>query len=66
MVLKKVLCILSIFNKNTFQAILSDLFPGVEIPEHDYGRLKEEIINVQLSKGKILFKDLQSNLFYFF
>ncbi|CAL1541921.1 unnamed protein product [Lymnaea stagnalis] len=34
-----------------FQAILSDLFPGVEIPEHDYGRLKEEIINVQLAKG---------------
>ncbi|XP_059155726.1 dynein axonemal heavy chain 6-like isoform X2 [Physella acuta] len=34
-----------------FRAILSDLFPGVEIPEHDYGRLKEEIISVQLSKG---------------
>ncbi|XP_055873384.1 dynein axonemal heavy chain 6-like isoform X2 [Biomphalaria glabrata] len=34
-----------------FQAILSDLFPGVEIPEHDYGRLKEEIINVQVAKG---------------
>ncbi|CAG5133138.1 unnamed protein product, partial [Candidula unifasciata] len=31
-----------------FQAILSDLFPGVNIPEHDYGRLKEEIINVQV------------------
>lgn len=30
-----------------FQAILSDLFPGVTIPEHDYGQLKEEIINVQ-------------------
>ena len=28
------------------QAILQDLFPGVEIPEHDYGRLEEEIRNV--------------------
>ncbi|GFS25719.1 dynein heavy chain 6, axonemal [Elysia marginata] len=30
-----------------FQAILSDLFPGVSIPEHDYGKVKEEIIGVQ-------------------
>ncbi|KAK7497834.1 hypothetical protein BaRGS_00010968 [Batillaria attramentaria] len=30
-----------------FQAILQDLFPGVEIPEHDYGVLQQEIINVQ-------------------
>ena len=30
---------------------MSDLFPGVEIPEHDYGRLKEEIISVQETKG---------------
>ncbi|KAH9507168.1 Dynein heavy chain 6, axonemal [Bulinus truncatus] len=30
-----------------FQAILSDLFPGVNIPEHDYGQLKDEIIFVQ-------------------
>ncbi|XP_056004113.1 dynein axonemal heavy chain 6-like isoform X1 [Ostrea edulis] len=29
-----------------FQAILQDLFPGVEIPEHDYGTLEEEIKNV--------------------
>jgi len=28
------------------QAVLQDLFPGVEIPEHDYGRLQEEIENV--------------------
>jgi dynein heavy chain, axonemal len=28
------------------QAILQDLFPGVDIPEHDYGRLKEEIETV--------------------
>ncbi|CAG5121595.1 unnamed protein product, partial [Candidula unifasciata] len=34
-----------------FQAILSDLFPGVHIPEHDYGQLKEEMINVQIAKG---------------
>ncbi|KAI8731182.1 dynein heavy chain 6, axonemal [Biomphalaria glabrata] len=31
-----------------FQAILSDLFPGVNIPEHDYGQLKDEIMNIQL------------------
>ena len=30
----------------SLQAILQDLFPGVEIPEHDYGRLREEIVNV--------------------
>ena len=30
-----------------FQAILGDLFPGVVIPEHDYGKVKEEIIKVQ-------------------
>ncbi|XP_060075174.1 dynein axonemal heavy chain 6-like [Ylistrum balloti] len=34
-----------------FQAILQDLFPGVEIPEHDYGRLREEIINVIEAKN---------------
>jgi dynein heavy chain len=28
------------------QAILQDLFPGVEIPDHDYGRLREEIVDV--------------------
>ena len=28
------------------QAILQDLFPGVSIPEHDYGRLQEEIESV--------------------
>lgn len=32
------------------QAILQDLFPGVEIPEHDYGRLQVEIENVSLSR----------------
>ncbi|XP_074661680.1 dynein axonemal heavy chain 6-like [Tubulanus polymorphus] len=26
-----------------FQAILQDLFPGVEIPDHDYGKLQSEI-----------------------
>ncbi|KAI8730838.1 dynein heavy chain 6, axonemal isoform X4, partial [Biomphalaria glabrata] len=31
-----------------FKAILSDLFPGVNIPEHDYGQLKDEIMNIQL------------------
>lgn len=33
------------------QAILQDLFPGVEIPEHDYGRLQEEIESVAVKKG---------------
>lgn len=33
------------------QAVLSDLFPGVEIPEHDYGRFKEEIEDVILKRG---------------
>ncbi|PVD36438.1 hypothetical protein C0Q70_03422 [Pomacea canaliculata] len=35
-----------------FQAILQDLFPGVDIPEHDYGRLQAEIISVQ-EKNKL-------------
>ena len=36
---------------NLWQAILQDLFPGVEIPDHDYGRLQEEIQQVFLNKG---------------
>lgn len=32
------------------QAILQDLFPGVDIPEHDYGRLQEEIQNVIVAR----------------
>uniref|UniRef100_A0ACB8ETL8 Dynein heavy chain 6, axonemal n=1 Tax=Sphaerodactylus townsendi TaxID=933632 RepID=A0ACB8ETL8_9SAUR len=31
--------------------IISDLFPGVIIPEHDYGVLQSTIIDVMLSKG---------------
>ncbi|KAL3884515.1 hypothetical protein ACJMK2_024650, partial [Sinanodonta woodiana] len=34
-----------------FQAILQDLFPGVMIPEHDYGILQEEIEAVQINRG---------------
>ncbi len=34
-----------------FQAILQDLFPGVSIPEHDYGRLQEEIESVISDRG---------------
>ena len=34
-----------------FQAILSDLFPGVEIPDHDYGRFQEEIESVTDKRG---------------
>ena len=33
------------------QAILQDLFPDVDIPEHDYGRLQLEIEDVQVRKG---------------
>ena len=32
------------------QAILQDLFPGVEIPDHDYGKLKEEIEAVSVAR----------------
>uniref|UniRef100_K7FYG4 Dynein axonemal heavy chain 6 n=1 Tax=Pelodiscus sinensis TaxID=13735 RepID=K7FYG4_PELSI len=34
-----------------FSGIISDLFPGVVIPEHDYGILQSTIIDVMLSKG---------------
>uniref|UniRef100_A0A8C3IXU7 Dynein axonemal heavy chain 6 n=1 Tax=Chrysemys picta bellii TaxID=8478 RepID=A0A8C3IXU7_CHRPI len=34
-----------------FSGIISDLFPGVIIPEHDYGILQSTIIEVMLSKG---------------
>ena len=33
------------------QAILQDLFPGVDIPDHDYGRLQTEIEDVARNKG---------------
>ena len=36
---------------SSIQAILQDLFPGVEIPEHDYGRVQSEIESVILSHG---------------
>ncbi|ESN90843.1 hypothetical protein HELRODRAFT_194633 [Helobdella robusta] len=34
-----------------FEAILQDLFPGVEIPEHNYGFLETEIQNVMTQRG---------------
>lgn len=34
-----------------FQAILQDLFPGVEIPNHDYGKLQSAIEDCILAKG---------------
>ena len=34
-----------------FKAILQDLFPGVELPEHDYGRLLLEIQSVTAARG---------------
>ena len=33
------------------QAILQDLFPGVEIPEHDYGRLQSEMEQIVTKWG---------------
>ena len=33
------------------QAILQDLFPGVDIPEHNYGILQETIEEVTREKG---------------
>ncbi|XP_073398257.1 dynein axonemal heavy chain 6 [Dendrobates tinctorius] len=34
-----------------FSGIISDLFPGVDIPEHDYGTLQSTIIKVMLARG---------------
>ncbi|XP_053317654.1 dynein axonemal heavy chain 6 [Spea bombifrons] len=34
-----------------FSGIISDLFPGVVIPEHDYGTLKSTIIDTMLARG---------------
>ncbi|KAG9480610.1 hypothetical protein GDO78_012200 [Eleutherodactylus coqui] len=34
-----------------FGGIISDLFPGVAIPEHDYGTLQSTIIKVMLARG---------------
>lgn len=31
------------YSSNLIQAILSDLFPGREIPDHDYGKLQSTI-----------------------
>ncbi|KAH3860157.1 hypothetical protein DPMN_023048 [Dreissena polymorpha] len=39
-----------------FQAILSDLFPGVTIPEHDYGILQEEIESVITERNLVVMK----------
>ncbi|KAM4809142.1 dynein axonemal heavy chain 6 [Rhinophrynus dorsalis] len=34
-----------------FSGIISDLFPGVEIPEHDYGTLESTIKDCMLARG---------------
>ncbi|KAE8631104.1 hypothetical protein XENTR_v10001083 [Xenopus tropicalis] len=34
-----------------FSGIISDLFPGVHIPEHDYGTLQSTIINAMINRG---------------
>ena len=48
------------------QAILQDLFPGVNIPEHDYGRLQEEIINVIASKNLVIIQKQVKKIIQFF
>ena len=39
-----------------FSAILQDLFPGLEIPEHDYGVFKTTVVN-SIVKRKLQPKD---------
>ena len=36
---------------HTYQGILSDLFPGVVLPEHDYGVLQSAIEDAARSRG---------------
>lgn len=43
------------------QAILQDLFPGVEIPEHDYGKLQSAIEDCILAKG-LQVRDLSTDI----
>ena len=33
------------------QGILSDLFPGITLPEHDYGKLQSGIIEAMEKRG---------------
>ena len=39
------------FPLSSHQGILGDLFPGVTLPEHDYGVLQSAIENATLAKG---------------
>lgn len=55
-----------IFCLSFLQAILQDLFPGVEIPEHDYGRLQEEIISVIESKNLVVLPKQVKKIIQFF
>ena len=43
--------LLYIFYYLILKAILQDLFPGVDIPEHDYGKLQSAIEHCILAKG---------------
>ena len=45
-----VMILTDFFDADNLQAVLQDLFPGVDIPEHDYGRLQEEIENVIVAR----------------
>ncbi|XP_060586003.1 dynein axonemal heavy chain 6-like [Ruditapes philippinarum] len=49
-----------------FQAILSDLFPGVTIPEHDYGQLQEEIEAVIESRHLVVLQTQVKKVIQFY
>ena len=42
------------------------MFPGVEIPEHDYGRLQEEIINVIEKRNLVVIQKQVKKIIQFF
>ncbi|XP_063314781.1 dynein axonemal heavy chain 6 [Pelobates fuscus] len=49
-----------------FSGIISDLFPGVLIPEHDYGTLQSTIIDTMLARGLQPVPSMVRNVIQFF